>query len=115
MNTIQIRVGKSIAHDAIMGRIMSGDGRAYMSDITFTKTEEGTMPPESTLFRLDDTAAQVLMDQLWTCGVRPTDGAGSAGAMAQAQEHIGNLLADIGHLRNMNTELIKAVTKGANE
>lgn len=115
MNTIQLRVEKSIGYQSIVGLIRSGDGRAYMTDITFTKMQEGVTVPDASMFRLDDEQAQALMDDLWTCGVRPTDGAGSAGAMAQAQEHIGNLLADIGHLRNMNTELIKAVTKGANE
>lgn len=115
MNTIQIRIQKSLGHGCIIGTLKSDDGRAYMSDITFQRAEEGVAIPDNKFFRLDDTQAQALMDDLWSCGVRPTDGAGSAGAMAQAQEHIGNLLADIGHLRNMNTELIKAVTRGANE
>ena len=115
MNTIQIRVEKSIRRQAIIGVIKNGDGTAHMTDITFKRNEEAVWLPDTSMFRLDDEQAQALMDDLWSCGVRPTDGAGSAGAMAQAQEHIGNLLADIGHLRNMNTELIKAVTRGANE
>ena len=35
--------------------------------------------------------AQVLMDDLWNAGVRPTEGAGSAGAMRAAQDHIKDL------------------------
>jgi len=35
--------------------------------------------------------AQVLMDDLWNAGVRPTEGAGSAGAMRAAQAHIADL------------------------
>jgi hypothetical protein len=35
--------------------------------------------------------AQVLMDDLWNAGIRPTEGAGSAGAMRAAQDHIADL------------------------
>jgi len=35
--------------------------------------------------------AQALMDDLWNAGVRPTEGAGSAGAMRAAQDHIKDL------------------------
>ena len=35
--------------------------------------------------------AQVLMDDLWNAGVRPTDGAGTAGAMRAAEHHIADL------------------------
>ena len=35
--------------------------------------------------------AQVLMDQLWHCGLRPTEGSGSAGSMAAVQEHLKDM------------------------
>lgn len=35
--------------------------------------------------------AQVLMDDLWNAGIRPTEGAGSAGAMRAAEHHIADL------------------------
>lgn len=35
--------------------------------------------------------AQALMDDLWTCGLRPTEGAGSAGAMAAVQKHLEDM------------------------
>jgi len=40
---------------------------------------------------IDMKEAQALTDQLWQCGLRPTEGAGSAGAMAEAQAHIKDL------------------------
>jgi hypothetical protein len=49
----------------------------------------GIAPPETT--RLNASEAQVLMDDLWACGVRPTEGAGSAGAMAATQAHLRDL------------------------
>lgn len=36
-------------------------------------------------------AAQVLMDDLWNAGVRPTEGAGSAGAMAAVVRHLNDM------------------------
>lgn len=41
--------------------------------------------------RLRTTEAQQLMDDLWAAGVRPTEGAGSAGAMSATQEHLKDL------------------------
>lgn len=46
----------------------------------------GPTPPT-----LTDSVAQKLMDDLWSAGIRPTDGAGSAGAMSRAEKHIADL------------------------
>jgi len=43
------------------------------------------------LMRLNYNAAQTLMDDLWACGIRPTEGAGSAGAMTATQEHLKDI------------------------
>ena len=42
------------------------------------------LPPES---------AQQLMDDLWNCGFRPTEGTGSAGALAATQRHLDDMRA----------------------
>lgn len=36
-------------------------------------------------------AAQQLMDELWTCGIRPTEGTGSAGSLAATQRHLDDM------------------------
>ena len=36
-------------------------------------------------------SAQSLMDQLWNCGVRPTEGSGSAGALAATEHHLADV------------------------
>ncbi len=52
-----------------------------------TACEEIVMKPKpchsttSPCMGLSDTGAQVLMDDLWTCGIRPTEGSGSAGSL----------------------------------
>ena len=35
--------------------------------------------------------AQILMDDLWEAGVRPTEGSGSAGAMKAVQNHLEDM------------------------
>lgn len=49
-------------------------------------------------FMLTLAAGQELMDKLYQCGIRPTEGAGTAGSMAQAQEHIKGLQKQIENL-----------------
>jgi len=39
-------------------------------------------------FRMEPETAQVLMDDLWRCGLRPSEGTGSAGALAATQRHL---------------------------
>lgn len=50
-----------------------------------------TYPPPDATVQLRQEEAQALMDTLWDCGLRPTDGAGTAGAMAATQAHVKDL------------------------
>ena len=43
------------------------------------------------MMTIDIQTAQNLMDELWQCGVRPTEGTGSAGAMAAVQAHLKDM------------------------
>jgi len=36
-------------------------------------------------------SAQQFMDELWRCGIRPTEGAGSAGQMAATERHLEDM------------------------
>ena len=40
---------------------------------------------------MDQDTAQKLMDGLWDCGLRPSEGSGSAGAMSAVQEHLKDM------------------------
>lgn len=67
-----------------------GNQTAIAEPLTFnTLTDEGVQPPP--LLNIDRTEAQVLMDSLWDCGIRPTEGAGSAGAMSATQKHLEDM------------------------
>ncbi len=41
--------------------------------------------------QLNKHAAQKLMDDLWDCGLRPSEGSGSAGQLAAVQNHLADL------------------------
>lgn len=43
------------------------------------------------MLRLDNDEAQSLMDELWRCGLRPSEGSGSAGALAATQRHLADM------------------------
>lgn len=56
----------------------------------FERIEEANYDPPPT-FSLTQEAAQVLMDQLWDCGLRPSEGSGSAGALLATQKHLEDM------------------------
>jgi hypothetical protein len=41
--------------------------------------------------RIDTNSAQMLMDELWNCGLRPSEGSGSAGALAATERHLADM------------------------
>lgn len=45
------------------------------------------------IMRVDKDALQQLMDELWRVGIRPSEGAGSAGAMLATQRHLEDMRA----------------------
>ena len=40
---------------------------------------------------IDATTAQELMDTLYTCGIRPTEGKGSAGSLEATERHLADM------------------------
>ena len=57
----------------------------------FTKHPDHYCIPDSAIQHVSLEAAQSLMDQLWDCGLRPTQAAGSAGAMEAVQNHLADM------------------------
>lgn len=89
-----VRAYPAYAQDgaAVILRAKTHEGKVYMASLSWQEIDEHdfAFEPQPT-FVLHRTQAQVLMDDLWAAGVRPTEGAGSAGAMREAQEHISTL------------------------
>jgi hypothetical protein len=63
--------------------------RAVVKNLTLETVEQGAyLHPTGTL---DQQSAQELMDNLWECGFRPSEGTGSAGAMAATEKHLADM------------------------
>jgi len=68
------------------------DNGALLAEISGkVVTEPGCWTPPS--LSLTEDQAQYLMDQLWNCGLRPTEGEGSPGALAALERHLEDMRA----------------------
>ena len=91
MNGTEIRVHLAPWSDSLEVLILERTfDRRYVGNVVMQAVEEGTLIEQPSL-RLTQTAAQQLMDNLWQCGLRPTEGTGSAGAMAATQKHLEDM------------------------
>lgn len=66
-----------------------GDEKLILNADTLKFEKSGDF--EVPAFPLRFEHAQELMDDLWACGLRPTEGAGSAGALAATQRHLEDM------------------------
>lgn len=53
------------------------------------------------LLQIHQDAAQGLMDELWKCGIRPSEGTGSAGQLKATQNHLADMQEIVGHLLDL--------------
>lgn len=95
--TCDMRARNSNWYDAIEILIVSeapGKPRAVATQIVMSEIQDGLQPqPSITLSR---EKAQHLMDELWHCGLRPTEGHGSAGAFAAQGRHLEDMRKLVG-------------------
>lgn len=82
------------------------DGAAAIGRNVTMERVEPNAHTEPTL-SLDGQAAQQLMDELWRCGLRPTEGTGSAGALAAVERHLAASEQNAGHWRELSTTLLQ--------
>ena len=93
MSRIEVRAEKVWFTNQIEIAVMQrfDDGRAAVAQpLTMTTLEEGAIIPHAT-FSLSFEEAQTMIDELWRCGLRPTEGTGSAGAMAATERHLKDM------------------------
>ena len=62
---------------------------AVCQSMNFVQLEEGAYAPPAATITVEE--SQVLMDSLWDCGIRPTEGNGSAGAMRATEKHLEDM------------------------
>ena len=66
-----------------------GDARHVAEPLKMRPIEDGVACDET--LSIGITAAQQLIDELWVCGLRPSEGTGSAGALAATQKHLEDM------------------------
>ena len=71
--------------------LMVLQGESYGVNVVMERLPEASLV-EPTM-RIDNTAAQALMDDLWAAGVRPTEGTGSAGSLRATEKHLADMRA----------------------
>lgn len=67
----------------------TGASRYAVKPVVFVTAEEGVLTPPA--MRLSIDAGQKLMDELWRAGLRPSEGTGSAGALAATERHLRDM------------------------
>ena len=70
---------------------VSGKPRAICGPLQFNEIPDGA--PANPTFRLYGPEAQELMDMLWNCGLRPTQGKSSAGQLDAVERHLADMRA----------------------
>lgn len=75
----------------ICGTSADGNIVAVADPVTFRKVDPTTCEPLPTSVTLFRDQAQTLMDELWNCGLRPTEGTGSAGALKATERHLDDM------------------------
>lgn len=87
-----IRAGFDYDPDVInlFGKSTYGRDVKYIEPVTW-KDREGKIQTLKPFLRLEKHHAQKLIDDLWDCGLRPSEGSGSAGALKKTENHLADM------------------------
>lgn len=73
------------------GRADEPESVSYATNLHLTASKGEELTPPEPLFRLRKDEMQQLMDELWRVGLRPSEGSGSAGALAATERHLEDM------------------------
>lgn len=95
MNHLKIYIQRAPWHrgyDVHLAKKLESGEIAVAKPIEWRVATDHELNIESpSMLRLDTDDAQLFMDELWNAGLRPTEGTGSAGAMAAVQAHLKDM------------------------
>ena len=82
------------------------DDRANVSllaakHVEMSHVDEGAVVDPFMVMSLE--TAQLLMDELWNCGLRPSEGTGSAGSLAATERHLKDMKTIAFHALKIST------------
>lgn len=91
--TTEIRCSLVPWFDRLQIAVFNKDWNGVVSiaaPLTLVPFKQGKLVGEPTLsVRVDE--AQQFMDELWRCGLRPSEGAGSAGSLKATETHLADM------------------------
>lgn len=70
-------------------QVTEGMGRVVAQPMEMKEHQDGMIAHP--FMRIEIHEAQILMDELWQCGLRPTEGTGSAGSLKATQNHLNDM------------------------
>ena len=109
--SLEIRVQKtewSRGYEMMIWALGKDEDDINIGELTFKKIKPGALCEPTLYITKHDLHSgpdpmQVLMDDLWNCGLRPSEGTGSAGSLKATQEH----LKDMRQLVFKDKEIVK--------
>ena len=87
MNKLEIRAHAAPWHNGVDLLVM-GDGE--VGEAVKMVKRKRYAPCDPTL-QISNDQAQTLMDDLWSSGLRPTEGSGSAGSLRATENHLNDM------------------------
>lgn len=84
-----IRIEKNLSHRQLQVVIASDDYELVCKEIIIKSHPKHAVVPYC--MSLGVKQAQILIDDLWSCGIRPTEGMGSAGSLLATQNHLKDM------------------------
>lgn len=69
--------------------LQARDENGYAGRMVFEKKPDHQIL--DAFLRIDHSSAQVLMDDLWQAGLRPSEGSGSAGSLKATENHLKDM------------------------
>jgi len=93
--SLQVRAEKSPWASRIELLVMMADGNqivAAAQPLVMQKVDPASTYPQQATCALTGPDAQLLMDDLWRAGIRPSEGSGSAGQLAATERHLAHVM-----------------------
>ncbi len=83
--------GLSYTHTGIDLFAYQSDGKTAHYAEPLVMKQADINDPINHFLRINKPEAQKLMDDLWDCGLRPSEGSGSAGSLRKTEEHLKDM------------------------
>lgn len=89
----EIRIKNSDWYNGFEFAVRTRDSKkVYYAELVFKEVGEGEYVGSNSMINpLSQEKAQLLMNDLWHCGVRPTDGTGSSGQLKATEKHLDDM------------------------